>query len=94
MALKPLLAHLGSLGAAAKPFATNFAELLTSLRDTGGLERILDFMFLGRRRRQRLRRARALPAHGGRRDHLPDLRDHPRSGVQRQTVLDVRLDVG
>ena len=47
VATEPLLAHLKSFGAAAKPFATNFAKLFTSLRDTGGLERIMDFVFLG-----------------------------------------------
>jgi ABC-type transporter Mla subunit MlaD len=47
VAVQPLLSRLRSLGAAAKPFAGNFSELLTSLRSTGGLERILDFMFLG-----------------------------------------------
>ena len=44
---KPLLKSLKSLGAAAQPFAGHFAELLTSLRDTGGIERLLDFIFLG-----------------------------------------------
>jgi len=47
VATQPLLRQLGSLGAAAKPFAGNFAGLLTSLRSTGGLERIMDFIFLG-----------------------------------------------
>lgn len=47
VALQPLLGRLESLGNAAKPFAGNAAELLSSLRDTGGLERILDFIFLG-----------------------------------------------
>ncbi len=47
VAIQPLLKELGSLGAQAKPFATNFSSLLTSLRNTGGLERILDFIFLG-----------------------------------------------
>jgi ABC-type transporter Mla subunit MlaD len=46
-AVRPLLARLGSLGKEAKPFAFNASELLTSLRDTGGLERLLDFIFLG-----------------------------------------------
>jgi len=36
-----------SLGTAGKPFAENLSGLLTSLRDTGGLERLLDFIFLG-----------------------------------------------
>jgi phospholipid/cholesterol/gamma-HCH transport system substrate-binding protein len=46
-AIQPLLARLGTLGKEAKPFAFNAAELLGSLRDTGGLERLLDFIFLG-----------------------------------------------
>lgn len=46
-AIQPLLAQLGKLGREAKPFAFNASELLTSLRDTGGLERLLDFIFLG-----------------------------------------------
>jgi phospholipid/cholesterol/gamma-HCH transport system substrate-binding protein len=45
--LQPLLARLQKLGTAAKPFSGNLAELLTSLRNTGGLERLLDFIFLG-----------------------------------------------
>ena len=47
VSIRPLLARLGALGTAAKPFAGNASELLTSLRSTGGLERILDFIFLG-----------------------------------------------
>ena len=47
VAVRPLLSRLRSFGAAAKPFTGNFSELLTSLRATGGLERILDFTFLG-----------------------------------------------
>jgi phospholipid/cholesterol/gamma-HCH transport system substrate-binding protein len=46
-AIQPLLTRLGALGKEAKPFAFNASELLTSLRDTGGLERLLDFIFLG-----------------------------------------------
>jgi phospholipid/cholesterol/gamma-HCH transport system substrate-binding protein len=45
--IQPLLARLGALGKEAKPFSFNAAELLSSLRSTGGLERILDFIFLG-----------------------------------------------
>ncbi len=45
--LQPLLARLGVLGKEARPFSFNAAELLSSLRSTGGLERILDFIFLG-----------------------------------------------
>jgi phospholipid/cholesterol/gamma-HCH transport system substrate-binding protein len=44
---QPLLGRVQALGSSAKPFAGNLSELLTSLRDTGGLERFLDFVFLG-----------------------------------------------
>jgi hypothetical protein len=47
VALQPLLAHVKTLGSAAKPFSSNLSELFTSLRDTGGLERLMDFIFLG-----------------------------------------------
>jgi phospholipid/cholesterol/gamma-HCH transport system substrate-binding protein len=46
-AFRPLLKQLSSLGNSALPFTKNFSELLTSLRETGGLERIMDFIFLG-----------------------------------------------
>ncbi len=49
-ASKPLLRRLEALGGAAKPFAQSFAKLLASkhgIRETGGLERIMDFIFLG-----------------------------------------------
>ena len=46
-ATQPLLGKVQTLGGAVKPFAGNLSELLTSLRDTGGLERFLDFVFLG-----------------------------------------------
>lgn len=44
---QPLLSTLSTLGTAVKPFAKNFSEIFTSLRSTGGLERLLDFIFLG-----------------------------------------------
>ncbi|HST55002.1 MAG TPA: MlaD family protein [Solirubrobacteraceae bacterium] len=47
VASRPLLDHLQTLGDSAKPFSSNFAALLSSLRSTGGLERLLDFIFLG-----------------------------------------------
>ncbi len=47
VATEPLLTRLQALGAAGKPFATSLAELLGSLRETGGLERIMDFIFMG-----------------------------------------------
>jgi phospholipid/cholesterol/gamma-HCH transport system substrate-binding protein len=43
----PLLKRVQRLGNAALPFTENFSKLLTSLRETGGLERIMDFIFLG-----------------------------------------------
>ena len=43
----PLLNQLQTFGAAAKPFSSNLGGLLGSLRNTGGLERLLDFIFLG-----------------------------------------------
>lgn len=46
-ATRPLLKQLKAFGASGKPFASNLSELFTSLRDTGGLERIMDFIFLG-----------------------------------------------
>ncbi len=47
VAIEPLLSQLNSLGKAAKPFSNNFSSLLSSLRNTGGLERLMDFIFLG-----------------------------------------------
>jgi ABC-type transporter Mla subunit MlaD len=47
VAIEPLLSRLNSLGTAAKPFANNFSSLFSSLRNTGGLERLMDFIFLG-----------------------------------------------
>jgi ABC-type transporter Mla subunit MlaD len=47
VATQPLLGRLQALGNAAQPFSGNLATLLTSLRNTGGLERIMDFIFLG-----------------------------------------------
>ena len=47
VATEPLLKQLKSLGSAAVPFTGNLSELFTSLRNTGGLERVLDFIFLG-----------------------------------------------
>ena len=44
---KKLLGLLSALGVPAKPFSANLAKLLSSLKQTGGLERIMDFIFLG-----------------------------------------------
>ena len=46
-AVEPLLPLAKGLGQNAKPFAGNLSGLLTSLRSTGGLERLLDFIYLG-----------------------------------------------
>ena len=43
----PLLHQLQGLGNQALPFTENFNGLFQSLRETGGLERIMDFIFLG-----------------------------------------------
>jgi len=45
--LQPFLAKVQKLGSSAKPFSASLSELFTSLRDTGGLERLMDFIFLG-----------------------------------------------
>ncbi|HEY8304508.1 MAG TPA: MlaD family protein [Solirubrobacteraceae bacterium] len=45
--IEPLLPVTKALGKQAKPFAANFSGLLTNLRSTGGLERLLDFIYLG-----------------------------------------------
>jgi ABC-type transporter Mla subunit MlaD len=45
--LQPLLARVKTLGNVAQPFSASLSELFTSLRDTGGLERFMDFIFLG-----------------------------------------------
>jgi ABC-type transporter Mla subunit MlaD len=47
VATKPLLARLKKLGTAALPASTNLESLFGSFRNTGGLERLLDFIFLG-----------------------------------------------
>jgi phospholipid/cholesterol/gamma-HCH transport system substrate-binding protein len=41
-----LLNRLLALGAKAQPFAGNLSELLKSFRETGGIERLMDFIFL------------------------------------------------
>lgn len=46
-AVEPLLPLLRNFGRQAKPAAGNLSGLLTSLRSTGGLERLLDFIYLG-----------------------------------------------
>ena len=44
---QPLLTRIEALGSATKPFAKNLSGLFSSVRETGGLERLLDFIFMG-----------------------------------------------
>jgi ABC-type transporter Mla subunit MlaD len=46
-AVEPLLPLVKKFGNEGKPFAGNLSQLLSSVRDTGGLERLLDFIYLG-----------------------------------------------
>ena len=41
----PIIKELRSLASTAKPLAANLAALTTSLHDSGGLERFLDYLF-------------------------------------------------
>ena len=95
VAIQPLLSQLSSLGAAAKPFANNFAAAAhAACATTGGLERIMDFIFLG------AGSANGYDALGhflrteGLATICLDLRAHPRLRVQRQTVLHGRGSTG
>jgi phospholipid/cholesterol/gamma-HCH transport system substrate-binding protein len=42
---KPIITDVGQLASTAKPLTTNLAALLTSLKDTGGIERLMDYLF-------------------------------------------------
>jgi phospholipid/cholesterol/gamma-HCH transport system substrate-binding protein len=42
---KPIITDVGQLASAAKPLTNNLASLLTSLKDTGGIERLMDYLF-------------------------------------------------
>jgi ABC-type transporter Mla subunit MlaD len=42
---KPILEDTGRLAATARPLADNLAALTTSLKDTGGVERLMDYIF-------------------------------------------------
>ena len=44
---QPLLTRIESLGSASKPFTKNLSALFSNVRSTGGLERLLDFIFMG-----------------------------------------------
>jgi ABC-type transporter Mla subunit MlaD len=45
-ATEPLLNRLEALGNSAQPFANNLSSLLTNVKETGGIERLMDFIFL------------------------------------------------
>ena len=45
VASKPIITDLGQLTRVAKPVATNLSSLLTSFKDTGGVERLMDYIF-------------------------------------------------
>jgi ABC-type transporter Mla subunit MlaD len=42
---KPIIEQTGQLATAAKPVANNLADLTTSLRDTGGIEQLMDWIY-------------------------------------------------
>ena len=42
---KPIITDVGQLAANAKPLTTNLASLLTSLKTSGGIERLMDYLF-------------------------------------------------
>jgi ABC-type transporter Mla subunit MlaD len=42
---RPLVQDLGRFAAGARPLSANLQSLLTSLRDTGGIERAMDYLF-------------------------------------------------
>ena len=42
---KPIVQDLSTFGTEIKPLSSNLSSLLTSLRDTGGIERLMDFLF-------------------------------------------------
>jgi virulence factor Mce-like protein len=45
VASKPIIADLGQFTKVGKPVATNLSSLLTSFKDTGGIERLMDYVF-------------------------------------------------
>ena len=44
---KPIVDDLRELGARSRPLAADLGDLTESLRDTGGIERLMDFLFYG-----------------------------------------------
>jgi ABC-type transporter Mla subunit MlaD len=47
VAAKPIAQDLNTFGKQVLPLSSNLSSLLTSLRDTGGIERLMDFLFYG-----------------------------------------------
>jgi len=45
VAAKPIVQDLKTFGTEVKPLSSNLSSLLTSFRDTGGIERLMDFLF-------------------------------------------------
>jgi phospholipid/cholesterol/gamma-HCH transport system substrate-binding protein len=45
IAAKPIVSDLKTFGKQIKPLSSNLSSLLTSFRDTGGIERLMDFLF-------------------------------------------------
>jgi ABC-type transporter Mla subunit MlaD len=45
VAAKPITQDLKTFGTQVKPLSNNLASLLTSFRDTGGIERLMDYLF-------------------------------------------------
>jgi virulence factor Mce-like protein len=42
---KPIITNVGQLASISKPLTSNLASLLTSLKSTGGIERLMDYLF-------------------------------------------------
>ena len=86
VATKPLLSRLKALGSAAKPFSEQplgTAHQPAQHRRPGAPARL---HLPGHGRRQRLRRARALPAHRRRGLHLPESRGHGNAGCAHNLI--------
>ena len=45
IAAKPIVGDLRTFGTQVKPLSSNLSALLTSFRDTGGIERLMDYLF-------------------------------------------------
>ena len=89
VATKPLLARLKKLGNAALPASTNLESLFGGFRNTGGLERLLDFIFLGTGAANGYDSLGPLPAHRRARQRSADrIPDRAHQLLRPQAVLD------